>query len=233
MPGGMAGREYHAHHAIIEEIIIIRVLAAEVSPLEAGPVKISTNIGRGGKPIGCERVFPFGALHDVDGIRKSADRASMVEVKVGLQHITHVFRLDADRRQLRDAVLVPLHYGIVGRYDVTPMGTRIDGHLGGVAAVDDDVALWMADEEPGHGDIIIGIAAFVNLYLLELGAHNPRLEHMQLYRSDAPMPGRRAGQRDSGSSLVKFDDFNARSFTPLPIMARPTLRPTPNAWQGA
>ena len=96
-----------------------------------------------------------------------------------LENETNVLRLDPDRSTLIDAVFGNLHDRIIGVDHRSPVSALVDRRLDRSATVDDDIALRMLDEKPGHRDFKISIA-LIHFDVFDLRLQRSRLEHVQL-----------------------------------------------------
>ena len=85
-------------------------------------------------------------------VREVAERAGVIEVEVRLDDVGDLARVDAQSGDLGGTVLLLGHVRDEDVGQATQVGMRVASDRERIAAVDDRVAVGMADQEEGHRD---------------------------------------------------------------------------------
>ena len=92
--------------AITVNVVEVVLRSIQELPFQSRTVKILSDVATAGKPVRREGIFIFRPLHDVRGIGEPSNGTRVVKVKVRLQDIFHISRINAERLDLIDAPLV-------------------------------------------------------------------------------------------------------------------------------
>ena len=142
-----------------------------------------------------ERIFILGPLDDVLGIAKPSDRAGVIQMQMGHDHVTHILGLYSDRPALFDTMFLEAHMRLVDIHHISPMRALVDCHFGRVSAIDDHIAHRMFQQVPRHGNFP-HLVALIHLDVVLARLQRSGLEHVQLHpRADrhlGPVGGLRA-----------------------------------------
>src|SRR3984893_18007992 len=142
----MAWRLQQPDRSVAEQI----QLAFDASPVDSGSLEVladvSVNVGRF---CVARRLELLGV--DGDGrVGKVPERAGVVDVQVRLQDMSHRLRRDFQPAQLGDTVLLLGHVDAEWARERAPVRASIWGDGEWVAAVDDHIAVRVADQKERH-----------------------------------------------------------------------------------
>ena len=157
-------------------------LLLEQDPVDPRLLVVGLDVAAGREPVGRVRVLVLVGGGDDLRVGELVDRrhgARVVEVQMRLQDEADARRVEAVRLQRRDACLLRGHDRVVHVEGVTPVGALVLGALGRVAAVDDDVAARVGDQEPRHRDLVRLTQPLAHLDVLDVALERAALEHVQ------------------------------------------------------
>jgi hypothetical protein len=119
--------------------------------MQLGPIVIRADVSALHWGIRGQRSLALLRVNDHDSVREVAERARVIDVQMGLDDVRYIPGSDPELPQLGFAVLFLAHVNFEHVCQRAPTGVRITRDRERVAAVDEDEAAGMTEQEEQTG----------------------------------------------------------------------------------